>query len=182
MSDRLAVRIDPIKLANSGDRLTGWVPITQMPRLCDLLTNSEGRVEATIQFGQIDQGTRFITGEAEAVVSVVCQRCLEEMTFNLRAEFSLGLVETESEAQTLPEEFEPKLIGDEMLEIAEMLEDELILAMPIISMHDEADCRCEALKYCAPADIKPETIADSNTRRPMAGLKALLDKKTGDDN
>lgn len=176
MFERLIETVDPIKAAKAGKSLSGEVFINQMPRLSELLADNGGSARAHLQFGQIENGSYFVTGEIKAVVKLICQRCMEEMSLDVITDLSLIFVEPGQNIDDIPEEFEPRVIEEQMLNLPELLEDELILAMPIVAMHEESECNSDCLKYCTSSAVEPEKISDTQTHRPLAGLKEMLDK------
>jgi len=71
---------------------------------------------------------------------LVCQRCLEPMDVHVTAQPSLGMVRTDLEAERLPPSYEPLQVGDEPVPLVAVIEDELLLALPIVSMHEPQVC------------------------------------------
>jgi uncharacterized protein len=129
-----------------------------------------------LQVSLDDNHRRIINGEIEADVSVICQRCLEPTQIQLAESFKLGLVETENHITKLPDDIDPWMVTDTKLVIADFLEEQLILAMPIVSYHSAG---CQA---ALPPGIgsRSETDADNTRNReesPFAILKKLKEQK-----
>ena len=118
--------------------IEGSWPIAKMERLTDLLSAKTGELTARLAFGR-HAGFYSVEGELETTLSVVCQRCLQNMEYQVSRHFLLGLVKTDDDADELPEDMEPFLVTEEDQSIIDMLEDELLLSLPIAPAHDQ-DC------------------------------------------
>lgn len=184
-SDRLPDFIDPVRLAEQQRELRGQIPLSRMHRLASSLAGAEGLVDVGLRFGIDALGVRFMTGRIHAELVVTCQRCMEAMAGPVEAEISLGLVRSDSEAERLPENYEPLLVGAEPMPLSAIIEDELILALPIVSMHAPEQCPASTRPECAADDVPAEgadpeadQAADRAADRanPFAVLRALKDK------
>lgn len=134
--------LDPLKLAKAAAVLQGTLPNAAMPRLLTLLASAAGSTEATLRFELDPAGRARVLGQARTAVERVCQRCLEVFEQPLEVEFRLVRVRSEAEAEGLDGEFEPLLSDQPLLSSAQLIEDELILGLPIVALHaDRAACR-----------------------------------------
>ena len=133
--------VDAKKIFAQHALISGILPISRFSRFCELLADNSGNLHVTLQFHLDDSHRRVIDGEIDALVSVTCQRCLEPAEIQLTETFKLGIVETESHIARLPADIDPWMVTEPKLVIAEFLEEQLILAMPIVSYHSEG---CEA--------------------------------------
>lgn len=168
MHRTLPDKFDPWKLAQLQSQLTGELDLHAMQRLSSLLNTASGRVKVRIKAG-IDEGdVRFLRGDLDTVVELICQRCLTPMALALKVAFRLGLVHTEAEALNLPNDYDPVYVPNEGLTTSELIEDELILALPFAPCHADQS-QCEANGYTAPD--KPSTTSKPN---PFALLSTLL--------
>ena len=62
------------------------------------------------------------------------------MDYRVESCFSLGWLVSETQAESLPERYEPLLSEDGLVETSLIIEDELLLSLPIVSYHDEDQC------------------------------------------
>ncbi len=108
----------------------------------------------------------FMQGQVSAEVSLICQRCLEPMVAPLSTHVAVGFISDEREVELLPVEFEPYLLKEEQVALADLVEDELILALPVVAMHSDTDCQ---VWYQESDDIAPETDREN----PFAVLSKL---------
>lgn len=133
--------VTPLKLAAQGITLAGIVPSRRMPRLSESVLALDQPVSATLQFYCDESGYRVVSGKVSAQARLVCQRCLQEMTQDISATIGLVLVLDEEKIESLPKRYEPWLLDDVEGDLHSILEEELLLALPIVSFH-ELD-RCE---------------------------------------
>ena len=160
----LPSKIDPWRLAAEGGQLDGALALAALPRLAAALNRADGVVSVALVAGVDPRGVRFMKGTLRTGVELVCQRCLESLPWRLDVAVSLGLVHNEAEADRLPEEYEPLLVPEGFIRVADLVEDELLLALPQIPRHDDAR-ECVANSYRA-----PDTAHD----QPFATLASLL--------
>ena len=138
MSGQLPAQIDPIRLADEGARLHGTLPGSEMSRLLGLvLPNSRPEpVAVDLQFERTGQGVRRMHGTIRTQVEMACKRCLKPLKVEVVAQPLFVLLQP-GEAE--PEECET-LVAEAPLSLAELAEDELLLAMPMSPGHAEGEC------------------------------------------
>ena len=158
-------RIDPWRLTAEGGRLEGVLALAALPRLVAELNRTDGVVSVALVAGIDPQGLRFITGTLQTGIEQVCQRCLGPLRLALDVTVSLGLVRSEAEADRLPEEYEPLLVPEGVIQVTDLVEDELLLALPRIPRHEDVR-DCEAHGYRAPDRVEQD--------QPLATLASLL--------
>lgn len=156
--------LDVLAFCRAEDTLSGQWPVLQMQRLAAGL---EGVPEAGAVVSWSAQGSlRPVTGaqpevwlhlQGQATVTLQCQRCLQAMSEALVVDRRFRFVRHEDEAARLDEELEDDvLVLPTRLDLIELLEDELILALPIVPRH-EGECpqplpiRSDAAEAAAPA-------------------------------
>jgi uncharacterized protein len=132
--------VDPFRLAEQGIRLKGTVHLCHMQRLHTSLNTNDHPVKVDLQFGIDEQKITFLRGRVEARITLQCQRCMEPFFYEMASDFSLGIVNTLDEANRLPECYEPALVQEGSLAVREVIEDELILSLPIIPKHSPENC------------------------------------------
>jgi uncharacterized protein len=170
MSGPLPERIDPLRLAESGRELRGSLPLAALQRLVPSLHATEGVVDVELS-GTKEGRIRRLDGHLVTTLKMVCQRCLEPVTLPVEVRFRLGMVTSEEQAERLPEELEPLLITEPTLLLAELIEDELILALPIVALHP-ADSACAA-RVPAAVQAEPEEPDEKPRKNPFAVLSQL---------
>lgn len=133
-------QIDPFRYAEQSLRISGVVHLADMPRLAEN-AEKDGVVAAELAFGKDEQGVVFLKGHLETELTLTCQRCMEPFNYGIMADFVLGIVNTLAEADTLPEHYEPALVQEGSLALRALIEDEVILNLPIIPRHAPQDCK-----------------------------------------
>ncbi len=172
MYQQLPREIDPFRFANSGIRLTGQIPLSSMRRLAEQLVNDDGMVDVDMLFDIDETGLPFMQGRFQASIQLICERCMSPMTLQLDIPALLGIIRHERKVEGLAEQYEPWIIDDaKQVDPALMVEDELILALPIVPKHDYV---------CLPDDVWQAGEAESEADKPaspFAVLAALKAKK-----
>jgi uncharacterized protein len=167
MIDHLPDRLDLLATAEAGRLLRGGMPLVRLERVLPALRSSDGELQVELELGKDPDGTRFMTGTIRGAVELQCQRCLDTMGLPLNLEFRLGIVQDHADAQRLHESYEPLLVGSEPTVIAEIVSDEVLLALPLVPAHAD-DGRChEFVKDYQP----PQSAKRENPFAMLAGLK-----------
>lgn len=141
--DYLPTQVNALRLAENATDMHGHLLIKSMDRLCASLYVQDGDVEVRLQFGTDPQGIRFLKGTANTRLTLQCQRCMEPFTHDIKGDFAYGIVSSEEKARQLPKRYDPIFVKDESLNIQEMVEEELILNLPIVPMHCSSDCKVQ---------------------------------------
>lgn len=160
----LPVDIDPIKLAERGSHLTGTLPLRGMPRLTEFCLDDRGEVEVDLEFGRREQDNRpGMTGRLSTRLRVTCPRCLESVELRLEANPDVVLLKSDEGVLDEPDGPDSMVIG-QTVELNHLVEDELLLALPMSPAHPEG--RCPTGSANGPAD-------QGKRINPFAVLEAL---------
>ncbi|HEY7671359.1 MAG TPA: YceD family protein [Gammaproteobacteria bacterium] len=126
------------RLADRGIGLKGEIELKALPRLNDILHADRGSVSADLRFRKRG-GWLTVELEYAGTVELTCQRCLEAFRYPVGARVEMALVE--SAEGSVPEGYEPVVVEGGRLRPADVVEDELIMALPLVPRHAEsADC------------------------------------------
>lgn len=170
----LPERVDPIRLAGSSECIIGSLSCVALPRIVAATgtgtANDRRVVSVFLQFGIDEQGHKNVTGSISAELCLCCQRCMQPMEITIDGQISLGLVGSEQEAEILPSRYDPLVLSGPELGLATLVEDELILALPIVSRHELGDKRCKPA--CFDNEV-PEAIDRRGQESPFAILASL---------
>ena len=137
----LPSQLDIRKLVVKGAEISAETPISTLPRFVDLLANEEGSIAVSLQFYIDEERFRRVDGHIGGTVEVFCQRCLEPMPLALDIRFQLAVVWSEDDAERLPASLEPLIVGEELVDLADIVSDELILGLPFVSYHEVDSCQ-----------------------------------------
>lgn len=173
MLSQLPEQADPCRLCEQVKRFEGTVALNKLARLTPLLTSSEGEAAFALEFDQDDEQRMRIRGQVTAVLSVVCQRCMHPMDLEVNSNFQLSPVEGELEAERLPDDYDPLLLESSVIRLMDLIEDELILAIPPAPRHAEMACSVDMADYQSAPEVEPEpTVDEENPFAVLAGLKS----------
>ena len=141
MSDRsLQQNVEFIKYADQYKMLSGRIAFADIPRVAELLASSNGSVEAELKFGRDEQNIRIVQGRLTCDAELVCQRCLGNVITHLETTFVLAGVFSDEQARHLPKDYEPLLLVNGEVCVADMIEEELLLSLPMFAYHSNPDC------------------------------------------
>ncbi|MFZ1495343.1 MAG: YceD family protein [Candidatus Competibacter denitrificans] len=161
-------RINPWRLATESGRLEGQLALAALSRLATL-NRATGEVMVALVGGVDEHGVSFLEGSLSTEIELDCQRCLGPLRIPLTVNVALGIIRSETEAERLPERYEPLLVAGTEVTVADLVEDELLLALPPIPRH-AALRECEANGYGVSDELTPGTPL----RQPFAVLASLL--------
>ena len=194
--------VDPWKAADGKRLFQGTIPLTWMRRLVPLLapggpdddrqspapapagdvrTDAPDRgsgapwPDATFSalFGYDEQGAVTVDLKVEAELPLVCQRSMRPFSLRVRRVSMLSVVESVAAQDGLPEHYEPVLTDHGRVALVEMVEDELLLAVPQVPRNPEVGEVLISTDGASEADNPP---VEENVQRPFEGLAELLEK------
>ncbi|WP_188661454.1 YceD family protein [Arenimonas soli] len=169
MSAPLPPVLDAWRMVAAKRLFDGRLPLSGMPRLRPVLADAEGDCRFEVEFGVDALGMRYVEVRAEAELPLLCQRTLERFLHPVRIDQRLGLITDESQEAALPEGVEPLLLdASGELNPAGLVEDELILAVPVVPIDPDS------------AEIEanwPDEAEEDEKPNPFAALAALKEQK-----
>ncbi|MFZ2541592.1 MAG: YceD family protein [Gallionella sp.] len=129
--------IDSLDFARNGQSISGEVPVAELPRLQDMLENQQGILGYAIRGGADKQGNHFLDVSVTGLCHVRCQRCLVGIDSPVQIDTRLLLRDqTSLDALGDEEEALDSILADEQLDVLNLLEDEVLLSLPIAPKHD----------------------------------------------
>ena len=163
MSTDLSQSLNPLRLAKAGERLEGNISLDTMTRIADLLLVKEGQISYCLLFTINDSGLCIIESEIKGSLSLKCQRCLEPVIINIHKQTQLGVVNNKDEINSLAKEYEPFLLDDGVFNVKDLVEDELLLAIPLSPLHPVNQCSGtkDLARVNADGNIKPFAVLAS---------------------
>ena len=173
MSSAPADLVNAVELAGRSATLERRLSLRHLPRLVEAGALEGTRASAELAFGKIE-GRTTVEVQVSGELVLTCQRCLRPCTCAVNE--SASLVVMASDADEVPGGFEPLLGDAERLSVTELIEEQLLLGLPLVPKHATT-----ALCGAAPAAIAisaTEAAADE-TQRPFANLRQLLDEGSG---
>jgi len=173
LTRRLPPTVEPYRAAANQEMIEGLVDLEKLTRLKDEVGQQQGNAIVKLQFDVDTQRRHLIDGELEADLMVPCRRCLQPMAVSVASHFKLAVVSDDALATEVPSDYEPVLVNDEQLDLLGVIEDELILSLPQVVYHDEADCAVSR-EQMSSGDASIEKAARPDN--PFDVLKSLKGK------
>lgn len=141
---RIPLTVDPIRSATKRLSYDGEVPSATLERLQELSLEIKGEADVCLTFDRDEQNLAFIHGTAKTSVVLACQRCGDELEVPVACEFRYAPVNQKVKPEDLPEHYDSVELNEfGELNLHRLVEDELILALPLVAMHAEEDCRID---------------------------------------
>ena len=176
-------RLDVKAFVQAGAKLEGHASLLKYERLAqeaqglhpDLRVDWQARGELRhVASGGDDSGAEqwlHLTGRCS--VPLLCQRCLTPVDVPLEVERSFRFVADEATAEALDDETEEDLLATSReFDLHELIEDELLMALPVVPLHDE----CPIPVVMASSDEDFEAVTEEKPN-PFAALSALRTPK-----
>ena len=148
----------------------GTLPIATMSRLCEVLASADGVVQFELDFGRDSLGISYVDVRAQASLALVCQRTLEPFVLPVEVNTRLGLIKLERDEAGLPPDCEPLLVAEDgRLSPADVIEDELLLVLPLVPINPDSSLPDEVTGY----DPDDNATGEERSENPFAVLREL---------
>ena len=135
--NKLPARARPAALARHRTRLTGHLTAGELPRIAELCRSPAARVSAALVFAFEDASGRIVMQiHVRAELQLTCQRCLSAMAWRTDHRNRLVIVGGHEEAKRLPRGADHIVCMSEDLAPADVVEEELLLLLPQIPVHE----------------------------------------------
>lgn len=174
MSPPWSKPLDIDRLADGEADIDFAVPLAELPRLRSQLASVDGMVRGRVHFTR-ESGFVVADLTLSGAATLVCQKCLGTMTEPLESSVRVALISAEADANGVPEHLEPVLAPGGRTTVGDLVEEELLLALPIVPLHEqESDC---AVSVGDPAEGGATELLqepEQTTQRPFAQLDKLL--------
>jgi len=145
--------------------MRGRLDLESLPRLAQ--SGCSGSVVDFVLTGEINErGKPELRLAVNGSVRLECQRCLGNVDLALKLESRLELAASEAEILAADDEVERVLAGHEM-RVAELVEEELILALPMVPKHEQCLAKTAAERGEQPSAFK--ALAALKTRSFSGG-------------
>ncbi|KRG70851.1 YceD family protein [Pseudoxanthomonas dokdonensis] len=166
MSANTPEMLDAWRMVAARRSFEGRLPLSSMKRLQGLLVDTEGEARFAIEFDRDSLQVPYVELRIDAALPLVCQRSLERFLLPVSIVQRLGLVNDEADEAALPPDYEALLVPEDgMLHTADIVEDELVLAVPALPLSPDSD----AVDRDWPA--QEEELAKANPFAALASLK-----------
>lgn len=147
MSAALPDQLDPWRAVKLGLSYRGILPLAEFARLAAaVLPETDGeptQIQYHLCFERDADQRALVRGQVQAQLHLPCQRCLSPVTLPVDATWTLMLIKTQSSADALEDEsdVETLIVTDTPVCPRDLIEDELLLAIPVVARHEVGQCQ-----------------------------------------
>ncbi|HEY0268758.1 MAG TPA: YceD family protein [Methyloradius sp.] len=139
--------IDNIEFARKSLEFHDTIPLLQFSRFKDVLASDQGELDCHL-LGNVASDNRLeLALSVKGVLRLICQRCLEPFDFNLDITSRFIVVNDESDIPSEEDDLEDYdyLVADPKMQLFELIEDEVLLALPLAPKHAGEDCGADSM-------------------------------------
>ena len=156
--------IDPARFARDEARLSGMLSLTRLPRLADVLFDQQGNINYELRGYTNANGQPALHLSVGGDLAVRCQRCLERLPLHIDVTRDLVLVAGARETEPVDDEDDDTdtIPGVTALDVLDLVEQEVVLSLPMAPRHPEAACE---------AQLAAQTGTATSPFSALAGLK-----------
>ncbi len=171
-----AQRLDVKAFAQAGAKLAGHDSLLKYERLAleakglhpDLLVDWQAEGELRAALGGMSQVWLHL--KVRASFPMECQRCLTPVDIPLEVDRAFRFVADEATAEALDDESEEDLLAmSREFDLRELIEDELLMALPVVPKHDE--CPTAVPLASSDDDFEEASAVKPNPFAALAGLR-----------
>lgn len=177
--------VDAEVCARAGNTIARHYSAAELPRLREAGGHDGSSIEAKFQFSEFD-GRAAIAGELRGVAVLTCQRCMQPVPIAIDDEFQVLLVDEERSDE--PGGYEPVVANPMRLDLNWLAEEQTLLALPLVPMHDDVNCAAGLVAAdvleMQRNDARPDPEAQTDVQgdgggrqQPFQNLRDLLRNK-----
>lgn len=164
------------KWEDSGFEWQGDIKPTSFERLAASLTDEHEQTDLQLLTNLYRRNhVLHLSFKIEGEVWLTCQRCLQPVATDLTDDYDIALLDDESQASLVDEEQDYLLLDEivdeqkpeRLLPLKKLIEDELLLKMPLAPKHDDCEMSVEQFG---------ELPEEEESENPFAALSALKGK------
>ena len=134
--------VDSIQFARQHGDVHRPVGIAELARLASMVSPPEAVFDVRLQGFEDSEGRPCLRLRVSGQVPLVCQRCLEPLTLEIAADRRFVIAHREQDLPDLSDEDDDieSLLADGNLNALALVEDEILLQIPMAPMHEEGTC------------------------------------------
>ncbi len=146
--------IDGLRFARERGLAAGTLGLADLPRVADL-GGRAAQIRFTVRGGETARRRLCLKVSAQGVLVLQCQRCLAPLDFAVDQSVELELSTSEREI-AMADDGVDRVLAHRSMDVAALVEDELILALPMIPMHEH--CEPAGWAQAGTAEADPDRI------------------------
>jgi uncharacterized protein len=173
MTEELPKYIDARRALERRIKVTGKLSASRLGRIAEPFRARE-QVSVEAEFDNADPRRPRLTGVLRTEVGATCQRCLEPMVVAIDRPFNAAIVRPTDDLQKSDtDDGDVLILENDQVDLEQYVEDEIMLSLPMIPLHDTPDCHAE----------KPiEVSTRPQTKKAFLGLAELIEAQKSDKN
>jgi uncharacterized protein len=166
----LSLVIDGFEFCRLKENRTGRFAVSDLPRLAEETADRSGDIEWNAEGSVLASGHPRIKLSVSGTIGLICQRCLTPYGFRLDSGSTIVLARSEEGVDELESFLDDDSIdviaGDTPINLAELIEDEILLTLPVSPKHEQC-----------PSTQALDKLKNAAKPSPFAVLKDLKREK-----
>lgn len=157
--------INSIEFARKSLEIHDIIPVFEMTRVQDMLFSQESVLSWRLVGLLDDDNKPMLNLQVNGTVNLICGRCLESFAFDLNIDSLFVILADESLLPSEQDDIEDEvdyLVADPQMQVSQLIEDEVLLALPYAPKHD--------INVCGVKD-KVIEVGKPNPFKVLQGLK-----------
>ena len=170
-NDPFPERVSPRKWCDRNGTINCSIPLGKLLRLSEYLDDNHGQAQVCLSFDRDANGYCCLTGKVSAQVSMQCQRCLELTAVDLVSDLDIKIAGDNDEARLIADgtansldRLEVVVSVEGELDLLSVIEDELIMSLPIVAVHDNEHCNDQFNVLHADAEEQGNNAGQGNIK------------------
>ena len=172
MTNDLPLQFDPVLFAKQGRKVSGQIAAKELPRVAEAASKADDNIiNVAMSFSVSSLQFPMVQGTIEGSIVQTCQRCLQDAEVKIDQQLELLLINPQAVELASREGYELFEYEGQFISTLELIEDEILLAMPIVVKHQDInECDPNARKW-----LQQRKSAKTATKRnnPFESLKNL---------
>ncbi len=169
--------VDAEVCARAGSTIARHFSAADLPRLSEAGGREGSSIEANFQFAHFENRPA-VSGELHGAVVLTCQRCMQPVSIEVDDSFQVLIVEEERDDE--PGGYEPVVAKPSRLDLRWLAEEQVLLALPLVPMHENEDCAENTAPAAAEESASDEAAEEEEqavTQQPFRNLRELMRKQ-----
>jgi uncharacterized protein len=133
--------IDGPNFALNGSKVSGELAIGDLPRVAASGVRA-AEIRYAVTGGTSAAGRGGLRIDVAGTLELECQRCLQPMPWSVDATAELELAASEAEAEAAEDDVD-RVVASGSMDVAALVEDELLLGLPMVPLHEACEPRVE---------------------------------------
>jgi uncharacterized protein len=135
--------INSIEFARKSLEIHDTIHVFEMARVQDILFSQEGVLSWQLVGLMDDDNKPMLSLQVSGTVNLKCTRCLESFAFDLNIDSLFVVLADESMLPSEQDDIEDELdylVADPHMQVSQLIEDEVLLALPYAPKHEVSVC------------------------------------------